>query len=79
MKQLPSEEIYDTKTEYKECNNNNKNKDDCEGYFHPQFPPSLVEEAKTMRAVRKLPLRIGIRWKLQSLNEPRTINFRARD
>jgi hypothetical protein len=66
MKQLPSEEIYDTKTEYKECNNNNKNKDDCEGYFHPQFPPSLVEEAKTMRAVRKLPLRIGIRWKLQS-------------
>jgi hypothetical protein len=69
MKQPPSAE----------CNNNNNNKNKDEGYFHPQFPPSLVKEAKTMRAVRKLPLRIGIRWKLQSLNEPRTINFRARD
>jgi hypothetical protein len=61
LQQSASEKMYDTKAEYNEENDNNN-----KGYFHPQFPPSLVKEAETMMAVRRLPFRIGIRWKMQS-------------
>jgi hypothetical protein len=62
LQQPASEKMYDTKAEYNEGNDD----DNYKGYFHPQFPPSLVKEAETMMAVRRLPLRIGVRWKMQS-------------